>query len=107
MSYLPISGSFEYLCYASTVIINIFYFYCVGIWESDVYRRQILTTKVYPRAVRVNVFLKVHVYLLIWDLIFANSSERIITKYNSLGLRGLTLSASDSDVHKRSPRWKG
>ena len=61
MSYLALSDSFEYLCYASTVIINIFYFYCVGIWESDVYRRQILTTKVYPRAVRVNVFLKVHV----------------------------------------------
>ena len=48
MSQLAFSDLFEYLCYESTAIINIFY-----LTESDVYRRQILTTKVDPRAIRV------------------------------------------------------
>ena len=46
MSYSALFDSFEYLCYGSTAIRNI-------LSESDVYRRQILTTKVDPRAVRV------------------------------------------------------
>ena len=59
--------SFEYLCYGSKTIINIFtltvwgstldltpYFYSVEIdFRPDVYRRQILTSKVDPRVVRV------------------------------------------------------
>ena len=56
MSQFALSGSFEYLCYGSTAIINIFYSQCVDQLqssESDVHRRQILTAKVDPRAVRV------------------------------------------------------
>ena len=52
MSYLDVSDSFEYLCYGSTAIINSFTLYSAGIDFS----RQILTTKVYPRAVRVNPY---------------------------------------------------
>ena len=48
MSSLVLSDSFEYLCDGSTAII-IFYSYSAGI---D-FRRQILTTKVDPRAIRV------------------------------------------------------
>ena len=48
---LALSDSFVYLCYGSTMIINI----CtLTVWGFDVYRREILTTKVDPRAVRVN-----------------------------------------------------
>ena len=49
MSELALSDSFEYLCYGYTTIISIFTLTA----ESDVYGRQILTTKVDPRAVRV------------------------------------------------------
>ena len=45
-------NSFEYLCYGSTVIINIFTFTVRGSTLSDVYRRQLLS-KVDPRTVRV------------------------------------------------------
>ena len=76
MPSLALSDSFEYLCYGSTTIRNIFILTARGSTldvrilrlqtsdsddkrrlksESDVYRRQILTTKVDPRAVRVNV----------------------------------------------------
>ena len=51
MSYLALFDSFEYLCYGSTAICNIFYSYSAGI---D-FRRQNLTTKVEPRAVSVKV----------------------------------------------------
>ena len=45
------SDSFEYLCYGSTNIINMF---TLTVQRSTlVYRRQILTSKVDPRAVRV------------------------------------------------------
>ena len=47
MSYLALSASFEYLCYGSTAIINVLI--------RSVHGRQILTTKVDPRAVRVNM----------------------------------------------------
>ena len=53
MSSSALSDSFEYLCYGSAAIRNIFTRTVRG---SDVYRRQILTTKVGPRAVRVNQF---------------------------------------------------
>ena len=45
---------FKYLCYGSTTNINMWILKVRG-WtlESDVYRRQILTTKVDSRAVRV------------------------------------------------------
>ena len=49
MSSLALSDSFEYLCYGSTTIRNIF---ILTVWGSTY--RQILMTKVYPRAVRVN-----------------------------------------------------
>ena len=52
MSYSALSDSFEYLFYGSTANRNIFFSYSVGVSESDVYRRQIPTTKVNPRAVR-------------------------------------------------------
>ena len=52
MSYLALSASFEYLCYGSTAIINILILTARG--STFVCRRQILTTKVDPRAVRVN-----------------------------------------------------
>ena len=53
MSYLALSDSFEYLCYGSTAIRNI---HDLTVRRSilDV-RRQIPTTIVDPRAVRVNM----------------------------------------------------
>ena len=45
MSHLALSASFEYLCYGSTAILNIFLLRCGD--------RQILTSKVDPRAKRV------------------------------------------------------
>ena len=65
MSQLALSGSFEYpgLCYWSTAIINILILTVRGSTYSDVYRRQILTTKVDPRAVRViNDFIRVYLF---------------------------------------------
>ena len=56
MSHLALSALFEYLCYGSTPIANIF-FQCwdrLYMIESDVYRRQILTYKDGPRAKRVD-----------------------------------------------------
>ena len=58
MSYLALSDLFKYPWYGSTAIINYVYSYSARIDFSrqnlhDVYRRQILTTKVDPRAVRV------------------------------------------------------
>ena len=53
---LALFDSFEYLIYGATVIINIVLFQCgdrLCTSESDVYRRQILTYKVGPRAERV------------------------------------------------------
>ena len=47
MSSLALSDSFEYLCYGSTASRNIF-----KSTASDVYRRQILSTNVDPRALR-------------------------------------------------------
>ena len=55
MSLLALSASFEYLCYGSTTIINSFTFTVPRSLESDVCRRQILTSKVDARAVRVNI----------------------------------------------------
>ena len=48
MSQLAPSASFDYLCYGSTTITNMF---TIEVW--GFYRRQILTSKVDPRAVRV------------------------------------------------------
>ena len=60
MSSLALSDSFEYLCFGSTAIIYIKYIYNILTLsvrrqssESDVYRRQILTTKVDPRTAMV------------------------------------------------------
>ena len=56
MSYLAFSTSFEYLCYGSTVIRNILLLLArdrLYTSEADVYRRQILTSKVGPRTERV------------------------------------------------------
>ena len=49
--FVSLSDSFEYLCYRSNAIINIFILTVRG---STLVVRMILTTKVYPRAVRVN-----------------------------------------------------
>ena len=63
-----LSESFEYLCYGSTASRNI-----LILTESDVFRRQILTTKVGPRTVRVkymqltsNCHLR-HIYINLHD----------------------------------------
>ena len=60
MSYLALSALFKYLCYGSTAI-NCWFFQCVGggggrlkTSESDVCRRQILTSKDDPRSDKVN-----------------------------------------------------
>ena len=54
MSYSALSDSFEYLCYGSTDIRNIFPLTARGTTlDVKIYRRQILTTKVDPCAVRV------------------------------------------------------
>ena len=54
MSYLALSVSFDYLCYGSTVIVIFLASFSAGVdfrsSESDVYRRQILTSKVEPRT---------------------------------------------------------
>ena len=63
MSLLALSASFQYLCYGVTALRNIFTLYSEVIDfsrqnrqnQSDIYRRQILTTKVNPCAVRVKV----------------------------------------------------
>ena len=52
MSYLALPASFEYLCYGSTTIRNICYSSSVGM-DFDIYIRQILTSKVDPRAERI------------------------------------------------------
>ena len=49
MSYSALSDSFEYLCYGSAAIRNIFYSHSAGMDFS----RQNLSTKVDPRTVRV------------------------------------------------------
>ena len=54
MSQLTLSDSFDYLCYGSTININMFTLTLRGS-TLDIHRRQILTTKVGPRAVRVNI----------------------------------------------------
>ena len=54
MSQLALPDSFEYLCYGSTAIRNILLFQYgdrLKSSQSDVYGRQILTTKVDPHAV--------------------------------------------------------
>ena len=59
MAYLALFDLFEYLCYGSMTIRNIFTLPARGSTLvvrdrlSDVYRRQILTSKVDPLAVRV------------------------------------------------------
>ena len=69
MTLLALSHSFEYICYGSTAIENIF---TLTVWgstldvrmilmtkvdpQSDIYRRQILMTKVDPRILRVNPY---------------------------------------------------
>ena len=53
MSQLALSDSFEYLCHESTTIRKIFTLTVRG--STLDYRRQILTTKVDPRAVRVKL----------------------------------------------------
>ena len=53
MSSLALSDSFEYLCYGSTAITNSLVRTVQGS-TLDVYKRQILTSKVDPRAVSGN-----------------------------------------------------
>ena len=53
MSWLALFTSFEYLCYGSTMIINIFALIVGGIDIRRQNLRQILASKVDPRAVRV------------------------------------------------------
>ena len=56
ISYLALHGSFEYLCYGSTVILIVLLFQCVDqhqTSESEGYRRLILTSEVDPRTVTV------------------------------------------------------
>ena len=59
MSQLDISAIFEYLCYVSTVTMFFLFLSARGrlqTSESDVSRRQILTSKDGPRAERVYEF---------------------------------------------------
>ena len=56
MSYFALSVTFEYICNEYTDIINIFTLSVQGTIqtsESDVDRRQVLSSKVNPRAVSV------------------------------------------------------
>ena len=68
MSWSALPDSFEYLCHGPTAIVNIFTLTARGstldtsthhcayrIIYTKTYRRQILTSKVYPRAVRVKL----------------------------------------------------
>ena len=72
MSQSALPDSFEYLCYGSMAIINIF---TLTVWGYtlvvSVYRRQILTTKVYPRTVRVKL-LVTNIYLFILYILVTN-----------------------------------
>ena len=68
MSSLPFSDSFEYICYGSTDIINSFTLTLRGL-ILDVYRRQILTTKVDPRAVKVESF-KYHIWIVFLKVVY-------------------------------------
>ena len=56
MSYLALSASFEYLCYGSITITICLIVDQLKTSEPDVYRRQILASKVDPPAVRINIF---------------------------------------------------
>ena len=58
ISSAALSASFEYLCYGFVAIKHISLFQCryrFETSESDVYRRQILTSKVGPRVERVKL----------------------------------------------------
>ena len=56
MSYSALSASFEYLCYGATAIVHIFTLTVRGsTLVVRIWRLQILTTKVDPRAVRVQL----------------------------------------------------
>ena len=64
-----VSASFEYLCYGSTAIINILLLqHGDRLYTSDsgVFRRQILTSKVDPRAVGVKSYITENKMLPIW-----------------------------------------
>ena len=66
MSYSALSASFEYLCYGSTAISNILLFQCgdrLYTSESDVCRRQILTSNVGPALRELNQY-DTHLYRL-------------------------------------------
>ena len=61
---------FEYLCYGSTAIMNIFSLTVRAstlVAESDVYRRHILTTKVGSRAVTIHILFICFHYLLLYS----------------------------------------
>ena len=61
MSQFALSDSFEYLCYGSTAIGNISNLTVGGGGGIDFsHRRQMLMTKVDPRAVRVNFIISEH-----------------------------------------------
>ena len=80
MSQLARSASFEYLWHRSTDIRNTF-----ALAESDVYRRQILTTKVGPRTVRasekqkVTLMVNIKIYYII--LILLITGNAILSDY--------------------------
>ena len=108
MSWLALSDSFEYLCYGSTAIGIFLLLQCgdqLQLSESDVYRRQILTTKVNSRTVRVKALnyiihlslasanmatlnfqrVKITLICLIWDQTFANLDVYTLISFSITG----------------------
>ena len=72
MFYVPLSASFEYVCYESIRPLEIILILQSGdrfqTSESDVYRRQIMTSEVDPRAVRVSFICDIvnaHIYQVV------------------------------------------
>ena len=70
MAYSDLPALFEYICYGSTVIINVYFFQCGDRFyttEFDVYRRQNLTSKIVPRTENVESgFAFRRVFAVVW-----------------------------------------
>ena len=64
MSYLALSGSFEYLCYGSTVNLKNVFTYGAGIDLDVKLRRQILTSEVDPRTARVKLLMYICLFFI-------------------------------------------
>ena len=87
MSQWALFDSFEYLCYGSMTIGNIFYSYSAGIdfWRQNLTWRQILTTNVDPRTVRVIPMCKNHInYIFEMVLVPCTKATRCINNSSRL-----------------------